>query len=144
SAHHTVALPSVPTRRSSDLTPYGTLSMWTTLMNEYLYGSQESTESVKEVVNWPEEYREVHQLSQAYQYLLSRGISDQRIRHYKIGYGVGDLRNRIIIPDFNRDGDIVYWVGRSYGNVKHAAKYKNCTAPRDRQVFNLGRIEASG
>src|SRR5690606_31573407 len=64
-------------------TPYGTLSMWTTLMNEYLYGSQESTESVKEVVNWPEEYREVHQLSQAYQYLLSRGISDQRIRHYK-------------------------------------------------------------
>ena len=90
----------------------------------------------KKKVSLPEDYVEIIKGTQAYDYLVSRGISDGQILSYKIGFGTKDLREvpeeergrfagsgRIIFPDFDADGNCVYWVARSYKG--HKIKYKN-------------------
>jgi DNA primase len=68
-------------------------------------------------------------------YLKSRGISDETIAKYKMGYTVkGDFAYRIIIPSYDKDGKLNYFLGRSW--VKGKIKYKNATAPKDEIIFN--------
>ena len=115
--------------------------MWERIVNGFLFGKpQEETEQLH--VSLPEDFVPIFPGTKAHEYLRSRGISDARIEYFRLGFGTEELKNRIIIPDYNRDGDVVYWVARTYG--KHKAKYKNATAPREFQVFNLGRLLASG
>lgn len=52
---------------------------------------------------------------EARRYLSERGISKQDILKWKIGYcKSGDYANRIIIPSFNKDGNVNYFVARTY------------------------------
>jgi DNA primase len=77
---------------------------------------------------------------EAYKYLKSRGISDSMIEKYKIGYTVsGDFAYRIIIPSFNLNGELNYFVARSW--VPKKLKYKNPTVPKDEIIFNEGLID---
>ena len=70
----------------------------------------------------------------AYNYLLSRGLTRSDIVRWKIGYCFsGEYRNRIIIPSFDDDGDVNYFIARSY--TKDSYKYKNPRASKD-IVFN--------
>jgi DNA primase len=70
----------------------------------------------------------------AYKYLHSRGITKTDILKWKIGYCFGgEYRNRIIIPSFNDDGDVSYFIARSYSGDSY--KYKNPRASKD-IVFN--------
>ncbi len=67
-------------------------------------------------------------------YLKKRGITRQDILRWKIGFcDDGDYSGRIYIPSFNEDGELNYFVARSYGN--EFPKYKNPPASRD-IVFN--------
>ncbi len=46
---------------------------------------------------------------EAYRYLQSRGITDEMIERFKIGYTVsGDFAYRIIVPSFNKEGVLNY------------------------------------
>lgn len=87
-------------------------------------------------VELPKDYVEMIRGTDAYNYLKDRNISDDQIAHYKIGFGTEDLREkpyeerrhyagsgRIIFPDFDSDGECVYWVARTYR--RHKVKYKN-------------------
>ena len=57
-------------------------------------------------------------------YLRSRGITKSDILKWKIGYcSSGEYGNRIIIPSFNNDGDINYFVSRTY--IDHWKRYLN-------------------
>ena len=77
---------------------------------------------------------------EAYRYLQSRGINDELIKKYKIGYTVtGDFAYRIIVPSFNKEGTLNYFVARSW--VKGRIKYKNPTVPKDEIIFNEGLID---
>ena len=77
---------------------------------------------------------------EAYKYLQSRGITDEIIKKYKIGYTVtGDFAYRIIVPSFNKEGVLNYFVARSW--VKSRLKYKNPTAAKDEIIFNEGMID---
>ena len=73
---------------------------------------------------------------EAYKYLQSRGISDEMIEKYSIGYTVqGDFAYRVIIPSFDKDGILNYFVGRAWVNKK--MKYKNpASVPKDEIIFN--------
>ena len=52
---------------------------------------------------------------EAYRYLQSRGITDEIIKKYKIGYTVtGDFAYRIIVPSFNKEGTLNYFVARAW------------------------------
>lgn len=94
-------------------------------------------------------------------YLLKRGITNDIILKYKIGYTTWDdpewsVRNRIIIPSFNRYGELNYWVGRTYNlsppkekeifkednNKKkfEVSKYKNCKINKDSIIFQESHI----
>lgn len=70
----------------------------------------------------------------ARRYLMQRGITKQDILRWKIGYcSTGDYGGRIVIPSFNMDGKVNYFIGRTYdGNWK---KYMNPNAKRN-IVFN--------
>jgi len=66
----------------------------------------------------------------AMRYLEKRGVTQQDILKWKIGYCFGgEYRNRIIIPSFDQEGDISYFIARSYSGDSY--KYKNPPASRD-------------
>ena len=67
-------------------------------------------------------------------YLRGRGITKEDIFYWKMGYCTGgEYANRIIVPSFSVDGDIDFFVARTFGN--DWPKYKNPPAHRD-IVFN--------
>ena len=77
---------------------------------------------------------------EAYKYLQSRGITDELIEKYKIGYTVkGDFAYRIIVPSYNTEGVLNYYVARSWAPKK--MKYKNPSVPKDEIIFNEGLID---
>lgn len=63
-------------------------------------------------------------------YLKSRHISQEVIDKFNIGYTNWDEekpidRNRIIIPSYDENGFLNYWVGRDYTGYEKRQKYKN-------------------
>ena len=63
-------------------------------------------------------------------YLQKRGVTYQDILKWKIGYCFsGEYRNRIIIPSFDKDGDVSYFIARSYTGDSY--KYKNPPISKD-------------
>jgi len=72
---------------------------------------------------------------EAYNYLRKRNITDELISKYSIGYTTeGKYRGRIIVPSFDENKEINYFVSRSY--VGHKNKYKNPEAEKDKIIFN--------
>ena len=66
----------------------------------------------------------------AKRYLERRNVTEQDILKWKIGYCFsGEYKNRIIIPSFDKDGDISYFIARSYSGDSY--KYKNPKASKD-------------
>jgi hypothetical protein len=66
--------------------------------------------------------------------LKTRGLTDTDILKWKIGYCFGgEYRNRIVVPSFNDDGNVSYFVARSYNGDTY--KYKNPRASKN-IVFN--------
>jgi len=77
---------------------------------------------------------------EAMRYLTSRGITNEMIIKYKIGYTVsGNFAYRIIVPSFDKDGILNYFVARAW--IKNKIKYKNPTAEKDQIIFNEGLID---
>ena len=75
----------------------------------------------------------------AFRYLSSRGIGRREILKWKIGYcKEGRYAGRIIVPSFDMDGDLNYFIARSY--VGHQRRYLNPPADRD-LVFNELNID---
>jgi len=78
--------------------------------------------------------------AQAYNYLKRRGITDEIIKKYDIGFAnSGDYAGRIIVPSFNDEGLLNYFVARSW-NKYSKLKYKNPEAPKELLIFNESRI----
>ena len=67
-------------------------------------------------------------------YLKNRGISGSKLLEWKIGYcREGEYRDRIVIPSFDDEGHINYFVTRTFTN--DWLRYKNPPVSRD-IVFN--------
>lgn len=67
-------------------------------------------------------------------YLKKRGVDEEDLLYWKIGYcNEGEYRNRIIIPSFNNEGELNYFIARTYTNDWPA--YKNPPVKKD-LVFN--------
>ena len=72
----------------------------------------------------------------ALSYLYNRNISDEDIMKYNIGYcDEGLYSNRIIIPSYDSDGQLNFFVGRDFYSSK--MKYKNSPTPKDVIGFDL-------
>ena len=100
------------------------------------------TEKKYKKVELPREYtifKEGIKLSipykEAYNYLRKRGLSDQIIDKFKIGYVTqGQYSGRVIVPSYDIDNNLNYFVSRSY--TGHKNKYKNPEAEKDKIIFN--------
>ena len=72
----------------------------------------------------------------ALSYLYNRNISDEDIMKYNIGYcDEGLYSNRIIIPSYDSNGQLNFFVGRDFYSSK--MKYKNSPTPKDVIGFDL-------
>ena len=101
---------------------------------------QEIEEQYEQVINLPEEYKTLCSSSLSLaskpilRFLYDRGLTKQDILKWKIGYcPSGEYKERVVVPSFNEDGDINYFIARTYG--RDWMKYKNPPASRD-IIFN--------
>lgn len=70
----------------------------------------------------------------ARRYLRDRGLTREDILFWKIGYAVsGEYAGRVLIPSFNLDGKVDFFVARAYDN--NWKRYLNPQTPRD-IIFN--------
>lgn len=105
---------------------------------DLLFGEKEQEE--KETLTLPEEFvslanKNLPISSRApLSYLASRGIQKEDIIAWKIGYcSRGEFSNRVVFPSFDKDGNVNYFVARTYGDAW--IKYRNPPSTRD-IIFN--------
>ena len=78
---------------------------------------------------------------QAYNYLKNRGITDEIIEKYNIGFcDRGSHTGRIVVPSYDGKGELNYYVARSW-DTKSKFKYKNPEAEKDIIIFNERLID---
>tara|TARA_R100000008_G_scaffold62339_1_gene39600 strand:+ start:1985 stop:2923 length:939 start_codon:yes stop_codon:yes gene_type:complete len=122
---------------------YKQLQRWDELSNtvdinkfdRVLFGKDEVKQQ-EQKIRLPEEFESLANGStpftalSALKYLTKRDISKRDILHWKIGYCVkGAYAGRIVIPSFNEEGYVNYFVARSYN--KSPKRYKNPPVSRD-------------
>ena len=113
-----------------------------------IYGEYKPKRNEKEVetitLRLPKEFQSLYKkpksinpiYNQAIGYLHRRGIHMDEILKYNIGYCEDGLYGgRVIIPSYNEDGELNYFVARSY-HEEATMKYKNPPVSRDVIVFD--------
>jgi DNA primase len=112
-----------------------------------IYGDDDYTLIDKEEyvakLQLPSEFKQLHfkptgfkpEYNQAINYLKERGITQADIVKYNIGYcSEGLYFGRIIVPSYDENGDLNYFIARSYYKDE-PYKYKNPPVNRDVIVF---------
>ena len=105
-----------------------------------LFENQDKSTSIESHLDLPEYFSTLTSANlskiglKAKNYLLNRGVSEQEMRLYKMGFCFhGPYENRVIVPSFDEGGEINYFVARSFSD--HYLKYKNAPCAKD-VVFN--------
>lgn len=111
-----------------------------------IYGDEPevyTSDDYQEKLELPKEFKQLYfkpkglnpSYNQAIHYLTKRGITLSDIVKYNIGYcDSGDYAGRIIVPSYDENGELNYFVARSfYDNNK--MKYKNPPTSRNVIVF---------
>jgi DNA primase len=76
----------------------------------------------------------------AYNYIKNRGITDEMIDYYNIGYTViGKHHDRVVIPSYDEFGDLNYFIARAWDKWKKP-KYLNPDAKKELIIFNENKI----
>jgi DNA primase len=112
------------------------------LVGDLPHYTKNTDTKLKKVVQLPDEFTPLwngtdsivkrHALS----YLYKRGITDSDMLKYNIGYcDEGLYSNRIIIPSYDCDGQLNFFVGRDFYNSK--MKYRNSTTTKNIIGFDL-------
>ncbi len=98
-------------------------------------------EEPEEIIDLPSEFKTLTSKDsplatfKAVRYLKSRGLTKEDIIKWKIGYcGSGEYEGRVVIPSFNSDGDLNYFVARKY-TENFGPNYTNPKKSKD-LVFN--------
>lgn len=83
--------------------------------------------------------------SLAFEYLQKRGITWDIINNFNIGYTTyckeeKMASNRIIIPSYDKFGELNYWTGRDYRNISKQ-KYFNPKVERKELIFNEEKVQ---
>ena len=117
-----------------------------TLLNQLLGDVsfyQKDKDKKSEVIQLPQEYKSLSDDSDtsiikqhAIRFLRKRGFNSEDILRYNLGYCTeGQYNNRIIIPSYDSEGRLNYFVGRDFYNSNF--KYKNPPFPKDIIGFDL-------
>ncbi len=117
-----------------------------TLLNQLLGDVsfyQKDKDKKSEVIQLPQEYKSLSDDSDtsiikqhAIRFLRKRGFNSEDILRYNLGYCTeGQYNNRVIIPSYDSEGRLNYFVGRDFYNSNF--KYKNPPFPKDIIGFDL-------
>lgn len=95
----------------------------------------------EEIIELPKEFKTLTSREnpitsfKAVRYLKSRGLTKHDMIKWKIGYcGSGEYEGRIIVPSFNPNGELNYFIARKYTD-KFGHNYSNPNTSKD-LVFN--------
>jgi len=110
---------------------------------KYKYTNHQATHQVThQVVQLPKEYIPLWKPSNsiirkhALQYLNGRGVTPHQIIKYEMGYcDSGIYQNKIIIPSYDKDARLNYFVGRSFYDT--SMKHKNPDVSKDIIGFEM-------
>ena len=108
-------------------------------LTKYDFIFSETTTEQPQIIELPGNFqtltgRKTAVKKRALDYLYSRGLTDKDILIWKIGFcNFGEYQDRIIIPSFDNNGNLNYFVARSYND--HWIKYKNPQVSKD-IIFN--------
>jgi hypothetical protein len=108
------------------------------------YVGPETDIQVETKVTLPKEFKPLTNIQKsnimgrhALAYIKSRGITEEDILKYGIGYcETGRYANMVIIPSFDERGNINYFTGRSF-EKEPSVKYRNPSVSRDIIPFEL-------
>lgn len=108
------------------------------------YVGPETEFKVEEKLTLPKEFKPLTNIQKsniigrhALAYLKNRGITEEDILKYGIGYCEnGRYANMVIIPSYDVKGNINYFTGRSF-EKEPSVKYRNPTVSRDIIPFEL-------
>lgn len=102
----------------------------------------------KEILKLPSEYyslsgkQKYRDFKVAFNYLYSRGVSDEMIDKFKIGFCLGGkYQNRVVIPSYDKDGNLNYFITRSISKYTKKFKYLNPDADKTQIIFNEQLID---
>jgi len=110
-----------------------TISIIREIYGDSNYNPQQEDVETKVYISLPKEYISLNEspkgfnpeYKQAINYLTQRGITQKEIVKYNIGYCTDGLyARRVIIPSYNSDGSLNYFISRSYYQDEKM-KYKN-------------------
>ncbi len=77
---------------------------------------------------------------QAWSYLKKRNINRDIVEKYEIGFTTeGEYKFRLIVPSYNVNGDLQFFIARSYINTK--LKYKNPEQQKSEIIFNEPHLD---
>lgn len=109
-------------------------------LNDFDKIFSEEEEKVETIISLPAEFKSLAnnylppQAKPFLSYLSNRGVTREEIVKWKIGYCTeGEYKNRVIIPSFNEDGQVTYFIARTI--VGDWKKYKNPPVSKD-IIFN--------
>jgi hypothetical protein len=82
----------------------------------------------------------------AFKYLQKRGLNWAVINEYDLGFTTyhsdnKSLSNRVILPSFDRYGEINYWTARDFTNNPKRQRYFNPVVERKKIIFNENKIQ---
>lgn len=110
------------------------------VFDQKVYGTQEIR---KEAIELPKEYialdgkQKYNQFSEPFNYLYKRGITDEIIKKFHIGFCMGGkYANRVVIPSYDNNGDINYFITRSISSRTKKYKYLNPEIDKTSIIFN--------
>jgi DNA primase len=103
-------------------------------------------EATKKEIKMPQEFiplnnvsdgfKMTHYYKQAKNYLNKRNVDDKIIRKYNIGFCYeGPYANRIIIPSYDQERELNYFIARSYLE-RTKMKYKNPEVEKETIIWN--------
>jgi len=105
-------------------------------------GKGEKLEKTYTTVELPKEFTSLgvkstkHAFRQAKAYITSRGLTDEDVIKYNIGYcEAGKYRNSIIVPSYNRSGQINYFISRSF--EKEPGRKYNAPSCNKNEIIGL-------
>ena len=109
------------------------------------------TKNYKKIIGLPKEFiafskasnglKLTHHYKMAFNYIKKRNISLEMCEKHNIGFAYeGPYAGRIIIPSYDSEGELNYFVARSYFN-NTKMKYKNPEVQKEIIVFNESLID---
>jgi DNA primase len=123
----------------------------TRLIRDYILVKPETAtkqERKHVIITYPEGFKRLSNCTskdfkseEAKQYLYDRGITDEIIKEYNIGYTYkGKYYNRVIVPSYDAEGKLNYFVARWFSKTPNRYKYNNPEADKEELIFNENKI----